>query len=83
MEYEIGKVTQFDGSVGTVVSQNGSYLFLKDDIETNAIAVGRLVAFRGEEKQGIKRAYFVIGIEKIENMDTIKTYEKVKQPNEF
>lgn len=60
MEYEIGKITFFDGHYGKIVSENGEYLFLDSDINTQTpLHIGYLVAFRGEEKHEQKRAYFV------------------------
>lgn len=60
MEYEIGKITFFDGHYGKIVSEVGEYLFLDSDINTQTpLHVGYLVAFRGEEKHGQRRAFFV------------------------
>lgn len=60
MEYEIGKVTFFDNHYGKIVSEEGEYLFLDSDIDTQTpLHVGDLVAFRGELKHDKRRAYFV------------------------
>ncbi len=58
MEYEIGKVIEYDGIKGTLVTLNTKYMFLSDDVNEE-INVGDLVKFRGEEVQDINRAYFV------------------------
>ena len=58
MEYEIGKVVEYDGIKGTLVTLNTKYMFLSDDVNEE-INVGDLVKFRGEEVQDTNRAYFV------------------------
>ncbi len=68
MEFEVGKVASYDGYCGTVISQNGKYMFLNEDIvEEKNLEEGQLVAFRGEEVQGEKRAYFIRNLEKVLN----------------
>lgn len=58
MEYEIGKVTNYNGVQGSVITTTDNYLLLDKDIE-DEISNGDIVRFRGEEVQGIKRAFFV------------------------
>ncbi len=67
MEYEVGKIVEFDGHCGRIVSSQGEYFFTEDDIEDSVIAKGRCVVFRPEEIQGKKRAFFVHGVEYILN----------------
>ncbi len=60
MDYEIGKITSFDGHCGKIVSENGEYLFLDVDIQSEKeLQVGDLVKFRGENIYGQQKAYFV------------------------
>lgn len=62
MQYSIGKVVNYNDVKGTIVTNNDNYLFLKEDIDNdsnNDIQNGDLVEFRPEEKNGIKKAYFV------------------------
>ena len=76
MNFEIGKVVTFDGYCGSIVSESGEYLFLNTDIDSNSrIEVGTLVAFRGEEVQGKKKAYFVKAAEEI--LHAGKSKEKI------
>ncbi len=67
MEYEIGKIVEFDGHCGRVVSDQDEYFFTEEDIEDSTIALGRYVVFRPEEIQGKKRAFFVHGAEQVLN----------------
>lgn len=60
MNFEIGKVKQYNGIIGVIVSKNGIYKFLNRDIkETEKITVGDYVLFRGEIVNGEYRAFFV------------------------
>ncbi len=67
MEYEIGKIVEFDGHCGRIISSQGEYFFTEDDIEDTAIAEGRYVVFRPEEIQGKQRAFFIHGAEQMLN----------------
>ena len=53
-----GKVINYDGFVGEIESENENYIFLNDDLLCS-IQIGDLVTFKGEEKQDLKRAYFI------------------------
>ena len=64
MAVEKGIVTYYDGTYGEIKKENDKYIFLQRDMESN-INIGSLVSFKGEEVQGIKRAYFVNSLEKI------------------
>lgn len=56
----IGKVRTYNDITGEIVSKDGIYLFSKDDIaDDETICIEDVVRFRGEEKHGIKRAYFI------------------------
>lgn len=60
MNLTIGKVKSFDGFSGEIITQNAKYIFLDTDIiEGNTITNNDFVSFRGEEINGINRAYFV------------------------
>ena len=67
MEYEIGKIVEFNGHWGIIVSSQGEYFFTEADMEDRNIAEGRYVVFRSEEIQGKKRAFFVHGAEQVLN----------------
>ncbi len=58
MSFSIGKVKEYNGISGTIVTPEDSYLFLDSDID-NSVNVGDLVKFRAEEINEIKRAFFV------------------------
>ncbi len=58
MAFNIGKVREYNGISGTIVTPEDSYMFLDSDIDDN-INVGDLVKFRAEEIHGISRAFFV------------------------
>ena len=62
MAVEKGVVTYFDGEYGEIKKNNDKYIFLKQDI-INTIVNGACVSFKGEDVQGIKRAYFVNNLE--------------------
>lgn len=53
-----GKILDYDGFVGEIESENDNYIFLKDDLLYNA-KISDIVCFRGEDKQDLKRAYFI------------------------
>ncbi len=58
MSFNIGKVKEYNGISGTIVTPEDSYMFLDSDID-NSVNVGDLVKFRAEEINEIKRAFFV------------------------
>ena len=74
MAVENGMVTYYDGEYGEITKRDDKYIFLKQDIE-NEIKLGSYVSFKGEEVQGIKRAYFVNDIEKVK----LSVSDKIKQ----
>ena len=75
MNFEIGKVKQYNGIVGFIVSESGIYKFLDRDIrELQKISVGDYVLFRGEFVNGEYRAFFVKNVSK-----DILDYENKKE----
>lgn len=65
MANKIGKVLEYNGISGYIVSEDTKSLFLQTDIVDNdKIEKGTLVSFRNEQIHGENRAYFV---KKIEN----------------
>ena len=74
MAVENGMVTYYDGEYGEITKRDDKYIFLKQDIE-NEINLGSYVSFKGEEVQGVKRAYFVNDIEKTK----LSVIDKIKQ----
>ncbi len=58
MSFKIGKVKEYNGISGTIVTPEDSYLFLDSDID-NSVNIGDLVKFRAENINEIKRAFFV------------------------
>ena len=73
MALDKGIVTYFDGEYGEITIKNDKYIFLKQDI-MNDLSSGVIVSFKGEEVQGVKRAYFVNNLEKdsLNNIDMYK-----------
>ena len=70
MDFNIGKVNEYDGYSGIIVSSSGTYKFVKDDFyRTDEVVDNDYVLFRGEVINDISRAYFV---KKIENKSEIK-----------
>ncbi len=66
MNYEIGKIVEFDGFCGKIVSEKEEFLFLKENIGTQKeLVVGDLVAFRGEKVCNQNRAYFIKTLEEV------------------
>lgn len=57
MQYEIGKIIQYDNHVGIIKSINKNYIFLSNNAESN-IQENDLVKFRPEQKEG-NMAYHV------------------------
>ena len=58
MSFKIGKVKEYNGISGTIVTPEDSYMFLDSDVD-NSVKVGDLVKFRAEEIYEMKRAFFV------------------------
>lgn len=75
MKFEIGKVTEFNGCSGKIISKSGSYLFLDKDIINNGyFEIGDYVIFRGEKVEETNRAFFVqLFSKKINNIMVIKS----------
>ena len=62
MPFEIGKVIEYDGFKGMILTPNDKYMFLNEDINhdlSKEVSIGDIVRFRGEEVQNVKKAYFV------------------------
>ena len=59
MNKQLGRVTQYESGYGTVVSDDGKYMFLDSYIEYTEIVVCSLLYFRGETLHGVKIAFFV------------------------
>ena len=78
MAVEKGLVTYFDGEYGEIKKSNEKYIFLKQDI-MSTIDLGDYVSFKGEEVQGVKRAYFINTLEndKIPQLDKNKQKELI------
>ncbi len=71
MQYSVGKVKDFDGVKGMIVTPDANYLFVDND-SSDKINNGDLVKFRGEMVAGVPRAYFVKPYDKNDNKVYIK-----------
>lgn len=59
MQYEIGKIIEFDNYKGEILSSNGKFIFLKNDLKLDKLNLGELVIFRPEVINGHKRAFYI------------------------
>lgn len=75
MAVEKGMVTYYDGEYGEIKNDKEKYIFLKQDM-LSELNTGELVSFKGEEVQGIKRAYFVNSLDKTQLPDIEKNKQK-------
>lgn len=57
MQYKIGKVINYDGNSGDIISIDGEYFFISEDIIGN-IKNNDIVKFRDEKRED-KRVFFV------------------------
>ena len=55
---EVGKVTEYDGFKGKIITADNEYMFLISDTKEE-IKIGDTVSFRGEMIHDIGRAFFV------------------------
>lgn len=59
-QYNIGKIRTYDNYTGEIISQDGVFIFLNENISgTKELTINDVVMFRGEEIQGTKKAFFV------------------------
>ncbi len=74
----VGKIRTFDQTSGDIVSQEGNFLFTKEDIAENEIInINDIVLFRGEEIKGQKKAFFIRRINPNKNIND-QVYAKTK-----
>ena len=66
--YKIGKVKEYDGFFGEIVTEDTLYYFTKDDIE-DTIEENDVVKFQGKTEEAFPQAYFVkkIALNRINN----------------
>ncbi len=65
MTYKIGKIVEFDGYNGRIVTETQEYYFIRDDIEENVrIEKGDIVKFQGKGEDIFPQAYYITKIEK-------------------
>lgn len=78
---KIGRVRSYDNSVGEIVTLDEKYIFTKDSIaETEELSTNDMVVFRGEEIQGMKRAFFIRRVTREKSL-SIHKYTKSKTNN--
>lgn len=66
----IGKIRNYDNFVGEIVTNDGVYLFANENIsDKESLKVEDTVMFRGEEIQGVKKAFFVKKLSLDKNID--------------
>ena len=58
MQYNFGKILEYNGIQGTILTQNDTFIFLTENENLN-FKKGDLVIFRPEEIHNVKRAFFV------------------------
>lgn len=57
---KIGKIKDFDGYTGTIVSLSGQYYFTRNDIITNTkLENNDMVMFNGKTEDKFPQAYYV------------------------
>ena len=74
MQFEIGKIHDYDNYSGKIVSSSGVYMFLHHDIKNEDIKEGDIVIFRPEKINNENRAF---SIKKLENI-LVNTKERKK-----
>jgi hypothetical protein len=58
--YNIGKIRAYDNYIGEIIAKDGTYIFVNEDnINNEKFKLNDIVMFRGEEIQGLKKAFFV------------------------
>lgn len=65
MQYEIGKIIEYDNHKGKILSSNGKYLFLKEDLKLDELNLGELIIFRPEVIKGQKRAFYIKSLKSV------------------
>lgn len=67
MQFEIGKIIEFDGNVGKILSGNKEkYTFLKTDLKDEyELLKDKVIIFRPEDKELEKRAFYIQNLENI------------------
>jgi hypothetical protein len=74
----IGKIKSYDQATGEIVSQEGIFLFTKEDIsDEELININDMVLFRGEEIQGQKKAFFIRKLNPTKDLNN-QVYTKTK-----
>lgn len=58
MQCKIGKIIKYDDHVGTIITEEGKYIFKKQNAEEN-IKNGDIVKFRPETKNNRNEAFFI------------------------
>ena len=78
-QYNIGKVRNYDKYTGEIISQDGVYIFLNENIsDCKNLNINDIVMFRGEEIQGTKKAFFVQKLDPEKNIDN-EIYKVLKK----
>lgn len=82
MQFEIGKIKEYDNLVGKIIAKSDVYLFLKQDLSDINIKIGDIVIFRPEEISMEKKG---LSYKKIENIYKKKEERNkiIKKLNEF
>lgn len=83
MSYNVGKVTNYDGNCGEIVTNLGKYIFLSKDLQSSNIKQGSIVIFRSEIINNEHRAFFIKEFDKVLNEENteIKNARLLKQFN--
>lgn len=81
----IGKIRTFDNYVGEIVSQDGIYLFTKENtIPEENLKENDTVIFRGEKINNTNVAYFIKRLDpNLDFNEQIKTKTKKNIPQEY
>ena len=58
INYKIGKIKDYDGFMGEIVTENNLYYFTKNDIDGNIIK-NDIVKFQGKTEEIFPQAYYV------------------------
>lgn len=83
MEYNnvkisVGKIRSYDQTTGSIVSQDGNFIFTKEAIvENEELNPNDMVLFRGEEVQGQKKAFFIRKLNPTKDLNN-QVYTKTK-----
>ena len=58
INYKIGKIKDYDGFMGEIVTENNLYYFTKNDIDGNIIK-NDIVKFQGKTEEIFPQSYYV------------------------